>query len=110
MSADHFINIATLPSKEIVKGYHARTVHTGNISLVYWTVEAGAAIPEHTHPHEQIAHVLQGEFALTVNGETKILRPGTVAVIPPHVRHGGKAITACSLLDVFYPERDDYKF
>lgn len=105
-----FVEIESLPSKEIVKGFHARTIHTGTMTFVYWTVEAGYAIPEHSHLHEQVAHVLNGEFALRVGGETKVLKPGLVAVIPPHVRHGGKAITDCQLLDVFHPEREDYKF
>lgn len=105
-----FIQLETLPSKEVVNGYHARTIHTGTMSFVYWTVEAGHRMPEHSHRHEQVAHVLAGEFELTVNGETKILKPGIVAVIPPHARHGGRALTDCSLLDVFHPERDDYKW
>ena len=105
-----FIEIENLPAKEIVKGYRARTVHTGTMTFVYWTVEPGHSIPEHSHPHEQVAQVLSGEFELTVAGETRILKPGIVAVIPPCVQHGGRAVTACSLLDVFHPEREDYKF
>lgn len=105
-----FVVLESLPSKEIVKGYHARTIHTGTMTFVYWTVEAGHAIPLHSHPHEQVAHVREGLFELTVDGETRVLEPGTVAVIRPHVPHGGRAITDCQLLDVFHPERDDYKF
>ncbi|MEO6069765.1 MAG: cupin domain-containing protein [Chitinophagaceae bacterium] len=88
-----FIETNALPSKEIIAGYTARTIHTGTMSFVYWTVLAGASIPIHEHEHEQVAHVLEGKFELTVDGETKVLEPGMVAVIPSYIRHGGKALT-----------------
>lgn len=105
-----FVEINDLNSKEVIKGFTGRSIHTGTLTFMYWTVEAGAVIPVHSHLHEQVAHVLKGEFELIVDGETKLLRPGIVAVISPHVLHGGTAITACELLDVFNPEREDYKF
>jgi quercetin dioxygenase-like cupin family protein len=105
-----FIDLEQLPVKEQIKGFHGRAIHTGTMSFIYWTVEAGAAIPMHAHPHEQVAHVLKGRFELTVGDETRQLAPGTVAVIPPQVPHGGHAVTDCELLDVFRPERDDYKW
>lgn len=105
-----FINTSGLKSKEVIKGYIGRTIHTGTMTFMYWTVEAGAVMPLHNHMHEQIAHVLKGKFELTVNGEKKTLEPGIVAVIPPFIQHGGVAITDCELLDVFWPEREDYKF
>jgi len=106
----YFIDITSLTEKEVFPGYKGRAVHTGNVTHVYWKVEAGAAVPDHSHPHEQVAHVLNGKFELTVSGETSVLEPGKVAVIPPHVKHSGRAITYCELLDIFYPEREDYKF
>ena len=105
-----FVELKALPVKEIIPGYHGRAIHTGTMTFMYWHVDAGAAIPIHSHLHAQVAHVLQGRFELTVAGETKVLEPGTVAVIPPHVPHGGRAVTDCELLDVFSPEREDYKW
>jgi quercetin dioxygenase-like cupin family protein len=105
-----FIEITTLSSREVIKGYIGRAIHTGTTTLMYWTVEAGADMPIHSHIHEQVAHVLKGKFELIVNGEPRILEPGIVAVIPPNIPHGGHAITDCELLDVFTPEREDYKF
>ncbi len=105
-----FVDVETLNEKEVIPGYRGRTIHTGTMTFMYWTVDEGAVMPEHSHVHEQVAHVLKGSFELTVNGETALLEPGKVAVIPPFVKHGGRAITPCELLDVFKPEREDYKF
>ncbi len=105
-----FIEIKNLHSKEVVPGYTGKSVHTGTMTFMYFTVEEGAVMPEHSHLHEQVSHVLKGKFELTVDGKTELLEPGIVAVIPPHIKHGGRAITPCELLDVFLPEREDYKF
>jgi hypothetical protein len=29
--------------------------------------------------------------------------------IAPHERHSARALTACTVLDVFHPPRDDYR-
>jgi len=52
--------------------------------------------------------MIEGEFELTVESETKIVQKGDIAVIPPNAKHSGKAITDCKILDVFYPIREDY--
>ena len=104
-----FQNLNDIPEREIVPGYRARFLHSDNMTLAFWDVDPGASLPEHSHPHEQIANVLEGQFELTVVGQSKILEPGQVAVIPSDVPHSGKAITACKLLDAFHPCRDDYR-
>ncbi len=104
-----YISLHDIQEKEIAPGYRARFIHGDKMTLAYWDVDAGAELPGHSHPHEQIANVLEGKFELTVDGETRVLEPGQVAVIPSGVPHGGKAITPCRLLDVFHPTRDDYK-
>lgn len=104
-----FINLDNFEVREIVPGYRARFLHTEEMTLAFWEVEAGAALPEHSHSHKQVAAVLEGRFELTVAGETRVLEPGTAAVIPGDVSHSGRAVTDCRLLDVFHPARDDYR-
>jgi quercetin dioxygenase-like cupin family protein len=104
-----FHDLKSIAEKEIVPGYKARFVHGDNLTLAYWEVDPGAELPEHNHPHEQVANVLEGRFELIVDGKSQILEPGQVVVIPSDVPHSGKAITPCRLLDVFHPTRDDYR-
>lgn len=104
-----YIHLDDLPQQEPIAGYHARFVHAGQMTLAYWTIEAGAAIPEHAHPHEQVATVLSGEFEFTIGGETRRMGPSEVAVIPSNVPHSGKAITKCQMIDAFHPVREDYR-
>ena len=90
-------------------GFVGRFLHTESMTLAWWDVEAGSTLPEHRHPQEQVAHVLEGVFELTVDGATERLEPGRIAVIPSNVPHSGRALTACRILDVFQPVREDYR-
>ncbi|HEV3045653.1 MAG TPA: cupin domain-containing protein [Roseiarcus sp.] len=92
----------------VLPGLHARFLHSGAMSFVHWTMEAGAPFPRHAHPHEQVVHLFEGELEVTVEGVTTVLKPGMVAVIPPDAIHHGRALTECRLLDVFHPRREDY--
>ena len=104
-----FITVSALPVREIFPGLRARLIHTDYQTHSWVEVDAGASFPEHQHPHEQIVTVLEGELELTVEGTTHRLLPGVVYDIPPQARHSGRGITACRLLDVFSPARDDYR-
>ena len=104
-----FEQLSDIEAREIVPGYRARFLHSGAMTFAHWEVDAGAALPDHEHPHEQVAHVLEGRFELTLDGETRVLDSGTVAVIPGGTRHAGRAVTDCRLLDVFHPVREDYR-
>lgn len=103
------MNLATLESKELMPGYHGKMVHGQQLTWAFWTVEEGAQVPEHHHPHEQMMHVLEGEFKFTLNGQTQVYTAGAIVTIPSNIPHSGKALTACKLMDVFSPVREEYR-
>ena len=104
-----FVELSGLNEREVVSGFHGKFVHSDNMTTSFWRIEAGSELPEHAHPHEQVSVVTSGKFEMTLNGEKRQLAAGTVAVIPSNVKHSGKALTDCTIMDVFYPVREDYR-
>jgi quercetin dioxygenase-like cupin family protein len=104
-----FLKLSDRPEKEPVPGYKVRFVHGEHMTLAYWRIEAGAVLSPHSHPHEQVSSVIEGKLELTIEGETRILGPGSVGVIAPNARHAARAITDCRVIDAFYPVREDYR-
>ena len=98
-----------LESKQMIPGAEARFVHSDNMTIAYWDFEADVLLPEHAHPHEQVANCIEGVFELTVEGEAMRLQAGSVVVIPPGATHSGRSITASRMLDVFHPVREDFR-
>ena len=104
-----FRNLADLKPKEMIPGFWGQLIHTPGNTINFVTVKAGSAFPTHQHLHHQCAFLLEGEFEMTINGETQVLKNGDYAVIPSNVPHSGRAITDCHLLDIFDPVREDYR-
>ena len=105
---EKFIDKKNLKEHGMIPGFKARFIHSKTMTISYWDIIKGSQLPEHSHPHEQISQVLEGEFQLTVNGESMIMTPGKIAVIPSGATHSGKAITNCQVMDIFSPPREDY--
>ncbi len=103
------INLKDLPKKKILEGFEGQFVHTENTTLAYWEVKKGAVLPMHSHFHEQITQIIEGQFELTIGEQTQVCKIGELAVIPPNKMHGGRALTDCKIFDIFSPVREDYK-
>ena len=101
--------LSLVPEREPMPGFHGRFVHSDNMTLAFWRIEAGAAAPVHQHPHEQVFHLLEGRFELTVDGRTNIYEPGAVVTIPSNVPHAARALTESRVLDIFCPVREDLR-
>jgi quercetin dioxygenase-like cupin family protein len=105
----NYLKIDETTKKEFKPGVKVRFVHSDNMTFAHWSIEPGAGIPEHAHPHEQVVNVISGECDFVVDGETKRLEPGDVVIIPPDTVHAAKSVTDCRIIDVFYPVREDYR-
>jgi quercetin dioxygenase-like cupin family protein len=102
--------LSEIKPTEVFPGFHGRFIHTATMTFAFWEITQGSAVPEHNHSHEQVVNVLEGKFELTVDGVTQTLEPGMIVTIASNIRHRGRAITDCRILDVFSPVREDYKF
>lgn len=104
-----FLKLDEMPQNELLPGFQVRFVHAERMTLAYWTIAKDARLPEHSHHHEQVCNVLEGEFELTIDGESRRLGAGDVGVIPSNAVHSGRALSDCKVMDVFHPVRDDYR-
>ena len=95
------IRFEDLPTRQTQPGFCGRFVHTQSSTLALWDIAEGAVAAPHAHPHEQTMQVLEGQFEMTVGEQTWVCTPGSIVIIPPNVPHGGRALTACRLLDTF---------
>ncbi len=69
-----------------------------------------AVVPPHSHPHEQMGLLLEGEFEFTIGDETKTLTAGDVWFVPSNVVHSVQATQkGAKALDIFHPVREEYK-
>ena len=104
-----FLDYGDITPREIAPGFSARFVHTNGMTVARVEVRADARLPQHAHPHEQLTTVLSGVGVVTGGGDVQFMRAGMIAFIPGGVPHSARAVTACQVLDVFHPVRDDYR-
>lgn len=107
-----FYNWDEVAWDEVSPGMRRKILNGDKIMLVLWELEPGSEIPLHTHPHEQISHIIQGKVEFRAGDETKIVGPGKVCYIPyqSEMEHGVKVIGNENFvgLDIFHPIREDY--
>ena len=77
-----FYQLEATPAREVIPSFRAKMLHSANMTFAFWDVAAGGILPEHHHPHEQVAIPLEGHFELTIDGETSVLVPGMVGRHP----------------------------
>ena len=65
--------------------------------------------PPHSHPHEQITYVAEGEIYFCIENEKHHLSAGDLFTVPGNVPHSVQLLTGrVRLVDTFTPIREDF--
>ena len=104
-----FFTVDQINPKKLVEGVEIRVVPGDKMTMVFFRIEPGTEIPEHSHPHEQIGTVLSGSLELVIGGKKQVVDEGEAWHIPSDVVHSGRSLDATAeVLEVFAPPREDY--
>lgn len=101
------VNWDTMPAERINDKITRKLVTGDRVMLCRWTMKAGAVVPAHSHPHEQVAHMLTGIMRMRVGDRWLDCKAGDVVVIPGGTEHEAAFPTDCEVIDVFSPPRED---
>lgn len=106
----YFVTRAECSRHNIFPGVDIYTMAGERLMLSLVEFEPRSVVEPHSHPHEQLGLLLEGELTFTIGDETRTLRPGEMWRIPGGVVHsavaGDRPVKA---LDAFYPIREDYR-
>ena len=100
-----FVETLGLKVLERLPGWRGRYFHSPSMTFAHFDFVRGSSIHEHFHPQEEVWNVIEGELEMTVDGQTRIVRPGVAAIVPANVRHSAKALTDGRAIIVDYPLR-----
>lgn len=101
--------INDIPARELSPGITGHYVHGQDMTLGLVEIKAGSELREHSHVHEQITYIIEGQLDMIIGGKSHSLAAGMYHVIPSNTLHSAIAVTDCKLIDVFNPAREDYR-
>ena len=94
----------------LIEGVEGRPLFGNDAMINVIEFGAGATVPAHSHPHEQLGIVLRGMQALVIDGVARELGPMEGYVLPGNVVHSAYCgPDGATVIDVFSPVREDYR-
>lgn len=109
MELKHYVFNEDAPLEDVGGGLKRKVLsYHDNLMVVEVHFEEGAIGELHSHPHEQITYILDGEFEFNIGGEKKVVKAGDTTFKEPNVVHGAICLKAGRLLDIFTPHREDF--
>jgi quercetin dioxygenase-like cupin family protein len=101
-----FLRVEDTPPVEFLPGLTFQPVLGEAVLANFVHFQPGAQAPRHVHEEEQMVIVQSGELYFEIDGVTRVLREGDVAVVPPWVSHSAWTTEVeCREIDIFTPPR-----
>ncbi len=98
------------PETEAAPGVQRRVLSCGSgVMVVQFKIAKDAEVPLHTHPHEQVGHVVSGKLRFKIGDEERVLNAGEGYAVPGNVPHGCWGLEETIAVDSFNPVREDYR-
>ena len=106
------LKYSEMPSTRFRPGGERRLGCTEHLMMVVVDFSDGPQSqpdPLHSHPHEQVSYVVEGEIIFVMEGQQTRLGPGDMFLVPPSVPHTIQLLTEhARLIDCFTPIREDF--
>lgn len=103
---------STAPRHVTAPGRERYLAHTDHLMMVVFDFTDGPyeqPDPPHSHPHEQVTYVAEGELLFFVGDESYKVSAGDIVTVPSNVPHSIQLLTPkARLVDTFNPIRDDF--
>jgi len=96
--------------RRAVDGIDQKTLaHGDRTVMVEFRLKKDAAVPVHSHQHEQTGYLVSGRIRLTIGTAVHEALPGDSWCIPGGVPHGAEIIADSVAVEVFSPVREEYR-
>jgi quercetin dioxygenase-like cupin family protein len=101
------------PLKKVQERFYRSIIHTDHLMVAVCDFTEGPwnePLPYHSHPHEQISYVAEGEILFSCEGESdQLMRAGDLIAVQPGIRHTIRLVSKrARLIDSFHPIREDF--
>jgi quercetin dioxygenase-like cupin family protein len=105
-----FVHFDDVMPFTLIEGVEGRPLFGQKAMINVVEFDAGATVPEHSHPHEQLGVVLRGMQALVIDGVAVEMGPLEGYVLPGNVVHSAYCgPEGATVIDVFTPVREEYR-
>ena len=108
--AAHVVEVSKVPPVNLATGIDTNLVCGEDLTLSFATLAPHSAGKMHSHPHEQMAVILEGSVDFILSGKTYKLKPGDVIHVASNLEHTGiTGDVTCKMVEVFTPARKDFE-